>query len=221
MFYRDVAAENAVMEQYGKRLSVITVGGHKVNSSQRHYLLNELKKLYNRGVIGNDALDIRKTPKIRMLTSSNSAVSTSTRDFLTPRDAYIKLDSTLSGRELHDIVTAARLSEIMVPNIITDSVQTARFRNEAYQTALAPIGVVQQGERIIDRGDIVTPQLHTILSTYEQLSADRGASVISDRLYSKASCCTYPLCLVRCMYISTFSAAIISGRSAPCCFWLS
>lgn len=80
-----------------------------------------------------------------------------------------------------------------------DSIESERFRKEAYQTALAPIGVVQQGERIIDRGDIVTPQLYTILRTYEKLSADRGAAVDHDRVY---------FAIGRVMYIVLLFAAL-------------
>ena len=183
IFYRDIASENAVIEQYDKRLAIITVEGRHVSTGQRNYLVTQLRKLYNQGIAGSDVLAETKTDNVRMLTSGNSAVSVATASFLSPRDAYVKLDSTIAGagRELHEIISKARLSEIMVPNIIPDTVQTDRFRNEAYQVALAPIGVVQQGERIIDRGDIVTPQLYTILSTYEQLSADRGAYLESMR----------------------------------------
>lgn len=201
IFYRDVAAENAVIDQYDKRLGVITVGGRHVTASQRSYLITQLRKLYERGIVATDVMAQATTPHVRILTSPNSAVSVSLRSFLTPRDAYVKLDSTLNARELHDIVTTARLSEIMVPNIIPDSVQTVRFRNEAYQTSLAPIGVIQQGERIIDRGDIVTPQLHTILSTYEQLSADRGASVIADRFYPMAGRLLYISLMIGALYV--------------------
>lgn len=202
IFYRDIASENAVIEQYDKRLATITVEGRHVSTGQRNYLVTQLRKLYNQGIAGSDVLAETKTDNVRMLTSGNSAVSVATASFLTPRDAYVKLDSTIAGagRELHEIITKARLSEIMVPNIIPDTVQTDRFRNEAYQVALAPIGVVQQGERIIDRGDIVTPQLYTILSTYEQLSADRGASVISDRFYPVAGHILYIVIILGTLY---------------------
>ena len=202
IFYRDIASENAIVEQYEKRLAAITVDGHHISAGQRNYLVTQLRKLYNQGIAGSDVLSATQTDNVRMLTSGNSAVSVPTASFLSPRDAYVKLDSTIAGagRELHEIITKARLSEIMVPNIIPDTVQTDRFRNEAYQMALAPIGVVQQGERIIDRGDIVTPQLYTILSTYEQLSADRGASVISDRFYPMAGHILYIVIILGTLY---------------------
>ena len=45
--------------------------------------------------------------------------------------------------------------------------------DQLYQKALAPIGVMQKGERIIDRGDVVTPQTFELLKTYERLAEDR------------------------------------------------
>ena len=41
---------------------------------------------------------------------------------------------------------------------------------------MAPIGIIQNGERIIDRGEKVTPQLYTILQTYEQMLQERKAN---------------------------------------------
>ena len=39
IFYRDIASENAVIEQYDKRLATITVEGHHISTGQRNYLV--------------------------------------------------------------------------------------------------------------------------------------------------------------------------------------
>ena len=68
IFYRDIASENAVIEQYDKRLATITVEGHHISTGQRNYLVTQLRKLYNQGIAGSDVLAETKTDNVRMLT---------------------------------------------------------------------------------------------------------------------------------------------------------
>ncbi|MEG2820827.1 MAG: HDIG domain-containing protein, partial [Muribaculaceae bacterium] len=100
-----------------------------------------------------------------------------TDDMLSPKRAYALIDSILPDWALQEAMDNAHISDYILPNIVEDSIISSKLRNELYQKALAPIGVMQQGERIIDRGDIVTPQLYTMLKTYQQMMIDRDQSV--------------------------------------------
>lgn len=183
VYARDAARESQILAKSATRLLQINT---PVSAAQRSQLLAKLRNVYQTGII--DKEDLPKRPdgspvtSIRILTD-DEAVSHSVTDFLTPREAYERLDSLVSDDALHNAIITARISELMEPNLIIDSLTTKRFREEAYATALAPIGVIQHGERIINRGDIVTPQIFTILNTYEQMMAERGAADNTGSLY--------------------------------------
>ena len=182
VYFRDREVEKQIIEEYTRRLNENTQA--PINAYQRSILLNELKKIYETGVVDySDLGSGNSVPvNVRML-ADNVTVSVPSARFRSIRKAYTHLDSTITDPKIHAAITATKLSEILKPNIRPDSLETERFRNESYQSALAPIGVVQQGERIIDRGDIVTPQLYTILHTYEQMAVERGANMGTGRIY--------------------------------------
>lgn len=182
VYFRDRQVEKQIIEEYTRRLNENTQA--PINAYQRSILLNELKKIYETGVVDySDLGSGNSVPvNVRML-ADNVTVSVPSARFRSIRKAYTHLDSAITDPKIHAAITATKLSEILKPNIRPDSLETERFRNESYQSALAPIGVVQQGERIIDRGDIVTPQLYTILHTYEQMAVERGANMGTGRIY--------------------------------------
>lgn len=185
---------------YAKRLN--TTSGLHITASQKAALLNEIRSIYNSGIVDQTAyadISAGKMNSVRML-SNNVTVSVPTTGFRSARSAYAHLDSVFRNPEVHAAISATRLSDLLQPNIVADSVETERFRNELYQSALAPVGVIQQGERIIDRGDIITPQLYTILTTYEELTEEKGNKVVSDKFYPLAGRIAFLILLIGSLY---------------------
>ena len=65
---------------------------------------------------------------------------------------------------------------------------------------MAPVGIIQQGERIIDKGDIVTTRLATVLKTYEEIADERGKGTISQHYYPLAGQILYMVILFGALY---------------------
>ena len=127
-----------------------------------------LDRLYDNGIVDASATDPasgRLIPKIRMI-DGNVANTHSTEKMLTVKGAYQWLDSVMNASPEF---RSQNIASIIEPNITKDSLMTARLLNEAYQSAIISRGIIQQGERIIDRGEIVTPQTAALLSTYKKM----------------------------------------------------
>jgi len=110
--------------------------------------------------------------------------SRSTAKVRSQREAYAWIDSIVRDPASRHALQNLQLSRMLLPNLSLDTVENTRLYNERIQPVTAAISVIQQGERIIDRGDIVTPQLATILSTYESMAADRYSMTSGQRLYT-------------------------------------
>ena len=54
------------------------------------------------------------------------------------------------------------------------SVRKNKLLEDEYRNAISPSGIIQQGERIVDRGEIVTPQTAMLLQTYESMMKTRN-----------------------------------------------
>ncbi len=214
VFTRSIEAETRMLTEYSARLAKIPAT--ELTQSERSRMLAELKKICDNGIVSReDYTDIHsgKLPSVRFI-KDNVAVSTSTADFLSERQAYSRLDSVFGDPRHRSVLARTRPHEILEPNVAVDSVETRRLLAEVYQKAMAPIGVIQQGERVIDRGDIVTPQLAMILQTYEEIADERGAGTVSEHYYPMLGQALYLFILLGSFYIylSVFRPAYFSDH---------
>ena len=160
----------AVLELSSALQSATSLPGQK-----RNHLVEQVRRIYVDGIVDNATFDCIKEgalPEVRFLVN-NVAEPVSTASMRSVRSAYALIDSVFPDAETQAAMDKVMITRYLMPNVVCDSVESKRMLDQLYQRALAPIGVMQKGERIVDRGDIVTPQIFELLKTYEQLSADR------------------------------------------------
>ncbi len=154
----------------------LTVAG--ASTQLRYRIIGQVSHLYNSGIIDSETyakIEKGNLPSVKILTG-NTAAPQPTTYMVSPKRAYEKLDSILSDSLYQKIISKIKIAEFLVPNVVVDSLITNKMREEYLQKALAPIGVMQKGERIIDRGNVVTPQTYTLLKTYQSMMTERNMS---------------------------------------------
>ena len=132
-----------------------------------------LRRYYERGVVESGVLgQIRegKLPRVRLL-EKNILSEQSTAVFTSPRDIYHRLDSAITDPDLRRYFISANLHSLLQPNVLYSEVDSKRHFDNEFQTLTADRGVILQGQAIINKGDIISPQDFTNLQTYEQLLA--------------------------------------------------
>ena len=132
--------------------------------------LEERDKLQNEGY-----------KRIAIRTDRHSATTLPLSDLLTPKMAY------------------ERYGEQYEPNIVADSVANANLRQVAIESVSQTFGLVQSGERIIDRGEIVTAETYQILTSLARAYSEKN---ITRQQTVYVSCYTSPssstICLCNC-----------------------
>ena len=174
-----------------------------LTSANRQRLLSALNKVYADGVVSHETYDEIKSgslPNVRFV-DGNVSHTQSTSSFRSEREAYTYIDSIFHNQCAQYGVSAATLAEALTPNVVLDEDLSARLLEDACQMALAPIGVVQTGERIIDRGERITPQIFTILQTYEQMVEERKVGGIGHKVYPLAGQMLFILILLTALYL--------------------
>lgn len=134
-------------------------------------LAARLRRIYSSGVVDGqtrEKIADGKLPKVRIL-DKNVLSEMSTSHFTSARDIYLRLDSTISDPGLHQYFSSANLQNILRPNIIYNDAESRRHYDYDYLTLTADRGVIQQGQTIIDKGTIISPQDYTNLRTYERM----------------------------------------------------
>ncbi|MCM1296768.1 MAG: HDIG domain-containing protein, partial [Muribaculaceae bacterium] len=142
----------------------------------RNSLRKAVELVYSDGIVSTDEYELihdNKLAQVRFLVN-NAMVKVPSSKLRTPRIAYAKIDSMMTDPDMRKAMSQIQLSNRLSPNVSIDSVVSRQLYNERIQQVNAAIGVIQQGERIIDRGDRVTPQLYAILTTYTHMLDSRN-----------------------------------------------
>lgn len=126
-----------------------------------------LIEVYERGVMDprdyNDAVT-SSTKAIRLV---DGAVAT-TQDIAglySTRTAYEYIMEQDAEHFSRNVMLHLNVADYLVPNIIFDEGKTLLARNEAKDAVSPMSGMIQAGERIIDRGELVTQQKYDILES--------------------------------------------------------
>lgn len=137
-----------------------------------------LRAAYAKGVISAadmEKVQAGKLPKVRIL-EKNILSEESTAAFTTPKQIYRQIDSLITDKKLHEYFVTADLPSLLKPNIVYDEHESKRHYENEYQTLTADRGVILQGQAIINKGAIITPQDYTNLRTYEALIEQRAGT---------------------------------------------
>lgn len=155
------------------------------NPTQAKILSSLLAQTYQEGILDNDLIEhLHKNGihNLRLVVDENNQskeiISLDTKNMFSARNAYGYIDSvyeaqrTKSMPDLSQDITRA-LNLCLNANIVLDSVTDTKYRDQEYLTVNGALGVIKTGQRIVDRGEIITPQIFTNLKTYEELMATR------------------------------------------------
>ena len=131
-------------------------------------LLQAVYKLYNDGIVDNDAAnDIRSGKQLRFLVGNNQLQMVDTHYMRTVRQAYTWLTDSLKGNlAIQEALKGVNITNYLVPNMMVDVEENEKWLGEDLRDALRSPGTVQAGEAIINRGDIVTPKKAAAIESY-------------------------------------------------------
>ena len=150
-----------------------------------HIIAQRLRQIYQRGVLDPTQLsqfsDGDSTTFIRVVTGKE-AITLPTDSVLTTLGAYqyLFLDERLMP--VRAKLQACNLNDFISPNLRYDRKRSEMELNDNLSLITQASGMVLKGQRIITQGDIVTPRMMLVLSSYERAMVKQSAS--KDELHS-------------------------------------
>lgn len=140
-------------------------------------LIDLLRRIYVLGVVDAsvyEQIQRSNNHELRVSNTENGASSLTTIDassMLSPARAFEFMDSAYRAAgappiEQHNDEIAQALQTALTPDIVIDTLADSKYRSQEYLAADASIGVIKKGQRIVDRGEIITPQIYTNLNNY-------------------------------------------------------
>ena len=165
-----------------------TLNGHSGSTA----LLQAVSKLYNDGIVDNEAAnDIRDGKQLRFMVGNNELQVVDATNMKTVRQAYSWLtDSLRSNIAIQEALKTVDISNYLVPNMMVDVAENEKWMGEDLRHALRSPGTIQQGEVIISHGEIVTPKKAAAIESYQnelerrnkQRNTDEGLNLLGQIL---------------------------------------
>ncbi len=148
--------------------------------SQDYYnhLVRTLTEIYNAGIISNDNLnDLQKdSTNGIMVIDDKVANQINLNKIYSIRDAYMHLLTADTSRYNPDILRRCSLNDYLTPNLIFDEERTKTAKEEVFDTYSWATGLVQSGEKIVERGEIIDSKKYNILESLRKESINRSES---------------------------------------------
>lgn len=148
-------------------------------------LSNRLHRLYQQGIMEQEeyiSLHSDTTQMIRVV-SGKEAISISINEVYSAKAAYEQLFTEEQLAILRPMLQKCDLNAYIVPNLIYDRDRSETSKNDLLSGIALASGLVLKGQKIVDRGEIVTEKTYRIIESFkrenERLHADEAQNKIS------------------------------------------
>lgn len=147
-----------------------------VPTSYLYHIEKLLQGVYSAGIVSGENLAQMARDVVQgiRVIEGNEAVSRPLTDFYSTRSAYEHIMNADTVRSSRGVLSKCNIHEYLEPNLFLDSVKTNSAREDVLASVSPASGMVQSGQKIIDRGEIVSPAQFKILTSFEQESERRN-----------------------------------------------
>jgi hypothetical protein len=131
---------------------------------------NRLHSLYQQGIIEQKEYTelIKDTTQMIRVVSGKEAATISIHEVYSAKMAYEQLFMENQLSILRPILQKCNLNDYIVPNLIYDRVRSETYKNDLLSGIALASGLVQKGQKIVDRGEIVTEKTYRIVESFKR-----------------------------------------------------
>lgn len=147
----------------------------RLNKQSKRSLEEKLDNIYSNGLISSADLDwlmADKYEKIVIINEKKVAQTIPLKQVYTPKTAYSYLLDDISSSRQENKLRDLNLNQYLIPSLTYDTLNSNRTKQRLLEAVSLTEGMVQTGEKIIDRGEIVDEHTYSILvsmkKAYEQ-----------------------------------------------------
>lgn len=156
----------------------------KVPPSYVKYVVDCLRDVYEKGIIESEdysALLDSGVINIRVVVGTTSQLR-SVKELYTTRSAYMHILLGDSVNFRHDVLTQCNVNNYLSTNLVMNKIKSRGAYLDLLSSISYASGMVQSGQKIIDRGEIVSPRSISILESMKKESIKRHSDNGKERL---------------------------------------
>lgn len=140
------------------------------------YIKKKLADIYSVGLISTSEYDKfggNQAKQLYLVDEDNVAVLRNLASFYTSKIAYEKLIDDAPSNLNYHILQSLDLNNYLFDNVILNNELSKKAKDELLMKVPFAEGNVLSGQKIIDRGEIVTPQTVNILNSLQKITEQR------------------------------------------------
>lgn len=149
-----------------------------LSANYANYVAKRIRQAYDIGIVSAETGKLASSDSlvhIRVI-SGNTATSMPVNGFLTPLTAYEWLFNDPTMQKQRQALQHCNLNEYLEPNILYDSDRSQQEQNDLLSEIPVASGIIQVGEKIIDRGEVIDQRAYNAISTYIKIKEQRTTS---------------------------------------------
>jgi putative nucleotidyltransferase with HDIG domain len=150
------------------------------NAAYKSYVNRTMREIYAIGIVSNADYQLLRDnhyETLRVLEAKNKTALHATGEVFTIRSAYSYLLDHCPEYLNVSVLQSANLNDFLHENLAYDEVLSEKVKQEDLQRVAVPAGMVQAGEKIVDKGEIVTHSVYNILRSLKQIEEAKGGGV--------------------------------------------
>lgn len=166
-------------EDYSKVLNKVLPG-----PEYARYIEQKLHDIYAVGILSSEDIGRLRRDSISFvqIIDKKDAYSMVVSDLFTTKKAYEYILKGDSVRFNPAIIRQSNLNEYLQPNLIYNTSKSVSSRSDLINSVSLASGLVQSGQKIIDRGEIIDKHTYSILESLRKESMKRGESLVQKQL---------------------------------------
>lgn len=152
--------------------------------SYMEIISNRLQSLYQQGIIDQKDYTelLSDTATMIRIVNDKQATSVSIMELYSPKQAYEQLFQDVKISAARTILQKCNLNEYITPNLTYDRERSESSKNDLLSGIALASGLVQKGQKIIDRGDIVTEKTYRIIESFKRENELRNEDIKQNHL---------------------------------------
>lgn len=155
----------------------------KVPAAYINYIAKCLKEIYHTGIIDNSDYSLLLDSGVNdiRVVSGTTAVIRAVKNLYTTRSAYLHIFMADTVHFRHELLSLCNVNNYLGTNLEEDKQKSHGMMQDLLSSVSLASGMVQSGQKIIDRGDIVTHQTESILDSMKKEGIKRHDDASKER----------------------------------------
>jgi len=185
------------------------------NITYIRYIDSQLNKIYEKGILPPAIIEqlARDNRSYIFVLKNNIAELKNIKEFYSTKSAYEEIINKAPITLNKDILKSYNIDNYLVENISYDKEMSEKILNEQLERIPLSTGIIQAGERIVDRGEVVDGRTYNALRSLKIIHETKsGGAQRTGVIWAGQLILVFGILFCCALYLATFSPEIFYNR---------